>query len=74
MKSDSKHRYDTFEFFPLYGAAFVQLFPFLFTCRKIDSEPKAVAMWLFVFTHKRNSRQPVGFIHNFFGGKDMTSG
>jgi hypothetical protein len=35
---------------------------FLFvTCRKIDGEPKAIAMRLFVFTRKGNSRQPVWF-------------
>jgi hypothetical protein len=61
MKSDSKQHNDTFEFFPLYGAGFGQLFPFLVTCRKIDSEPKAIAMLLFVFTRKGNFRQPVLF-------------
>jgi hypothetical protein len=35
---------------------------FLFaTCRKIDGEPKAIAMRLSFFTRKENSRQPVWF-------------
>jgi hypothetical protein len=35
---------------------------FLFvTCRKIYGEPKAIAMRLFVFTRKGNSKQPVWF-------------
>jgi hypothetical protein len=41
MKRDSKQHYDNFEFYPLYGAGFGQLFPFLVTCRNIDGEPKA---------------------------------
>jgi hypothetical protein len=41
MKRDSKQPYDDFEFFPLYGAGFGQLFPFLVTCRNIDGEPRA---------------------------------
>ncbi len=61
MKSDSKQHNDTFDFFPLYGAEFGQFFPFFVTCRKIDSESKAIAMRLFVFTRKWNSRQPVWF-------------
>jgi hypothetical protein len=69
MKSDSKQHYDNFEFFPLYGAEFGQIFPFLVTCRKIDAEPKAIAMRLFVLTHKGNSGQPVWFHSEFFWGE-----
>jgi hypothetical protein len=41
-------------------------FPFLVTCQKIDGEPKAIAMRLFVFTRKGNSSQPVWFYSDFF--------
>jgi hypothetical protein len=61
MISDSKRHYDNFDFFQLYCAGFGQIFPFLVTRRKIDGEPKAIAMRLFFFTRKGNSRQPVWF-------------
>jgi hypothetical protein len=61
MKSVSKQHNNNFEFFLLYGPEFGQLFPFLVNCQKIDSDPKAFAMKLFVFTRKGNSRQPVWF-------------
>jgi hypothetical protein len=50
-------------------AGFGQIFPFLVTCRKIDGEPKAIAMRLFVFTRKGNSRQPVWVYSEFFFGE-----
>jgi hypothetical protein len=74
MKSESKQHNDNFEFFPLHGSGFGQIFPFLVTCRKIDSESKIFAMRIFVFTRKGNSRQPVWFHSYFLGGKDMTIG
>jgi hypothetical protein len=60
-ESDSKQHYDNFEFFRFPGQDLdsFSVFHFLVTCRKIDGEPKAVAMRLFVLTRKGNSRQPV---------------
>jgi hypothetical protein len=48
----------------------LESFFLFFTCRKIDGDPKAIAMRLFIFSRKENSRQPVWFYSEFFlGGK-----
>jgi hypothetical protein len=50
------------------------VFPFLVTFQKVDGEPKAIAMRLFVFPQRKFQTACLVSFIIFFWGKDMTIG
>jgi hypothetical protein len=74
MKSDSKRHYDNFEFFPLYCAGFRQLFSFLSLVEKLTVSLRLLQCGYSFLPAKEIPGSLSGFIHNFFCGKDVTSG